>query len=140
MSIKRIDHIAIVVPDIEQALGFYRDALGLELTHTERVDDQDVQVAFLPVGDSAIELIEPISEEGSVARHLSKRGPGIHHICLEVDDIEAVLGQLKSRGVRLVNEEPTIGGQGKKIAFIHPQSARGVLIELAENSKQQPLP
>jgi methylmalonyl-CoA epimerase len=130
MTIKRIDHIAIVVPNIEEALTFYQDALGLTLEHTERVDDEDVIVAFLPAGDSEIELVEPVSEQSGVSRYLEKRGPGMHHICLEVDDIGATLARLKAGGVELINEEPTYGSGGKLIAFIHPRSANGVLVEL----------
>jgi methylmalonyl-CoA epimerase len=132
MTIKRIDHIAIVVPDIEEALTFYQDALGLTLEHTERVDDEDVIVAFLPAGDSEIELVEPVSEKSGVSRYLEKRGPGVHHICLEVDDIRATLARLKERDVQLINEEPKYGSGGKLIAFIHPRSANGVLVELYE--------
>jgi methylmalonyl-CoA epimerase len=132
MTIKRIDHIAIVVPNIEEALTFYQDALGLTLQHTERVDDEDVIVAFLPAGDSEIELVEPVSERSGVSRYLEKRGPGMHHICLEVDDIQAALARLKEWGVELINEEPKYGSGGKLIAFIHPRSANGVLVELYE--------
>ena len=130
MTVKRIDHIAIVVPNIEEALDFYQDSLGLTLEHTERVDSEDVIVAFLPAGDSEIELVEPVDEASGVARYLEKRGPGIHHICLEVQDIRASLARLKERGVELINEEPRIGTGGKLIAFIHPRSASGVLVEL----------
>lgn len=131
MPVKRIDHIAIVVPNIEEALGFYKDALGLTVQHTERVSDpEDVIVAFLPAGDSEIELVEPVDEGSGVARYMEKRGPGIHHIALEVDDIGASLARLKERGMELINEEPTIGSGGKLIAFIHPRSANGVLVEL----------
>lgn len=134
MAVKRIDHIAIVVPNIEEALGFYQGSLGLKLEHTERVDDQDVIVAFLPVGESEMELVEPVKSESGVARYLEKRGPGIHHICLQVDDIRATLAKLKDSGVQLINEEPTIGSGGKSIAFIHPNSTNGVLIELYEQT------
>ena len=132
MAVKRIAHVAIVVPDFERALAFWRDALGLELTHTEEVQEQESVVAFLPTGESEVELVKPATETGAVARHLSKRGPGMHHICFEVDNIEETLARLKAGGVRLINAEPIIGAGGKKIAFIHPASTGGVLVELSE--------
>jgi len=133
MGIKT-DHIAIIVPDIEQALDFWRDALGLELGHVEEVESQGARVAFMPSGDSAIELVQPTTDSSGIAKHLGKRGPGMHHICFEVDNIEETLARLKARGVRLINEEPVKGAGGKKIAFIHPKSASGVLVELSQQS------
>lgn len=138
MAIKRIDHIAIVVPDIEEAQQFYHDILGLQLSHVEQVDEQEAIVAFFPTGESEIELVEPITETSGIARYLDKRGPGIHHICIEVDNIEASLESLKTSGVQLINEEPTIGSGGKKIAFLHPRSTYGVLIELYESTPEEP--
>jgi methylmalonyl-CoA/ethylmalonyl-CoA epimerase len=129
-KIKRIDHIAIVVGDIDTSLGFWRDALGLELEHVEEVPEQKSVVAFLPTGESEVELVQPTTDDSGIARYLSKRGPGIHHICFEVDEIEAALDELKNKGVRLINETPTTGAGGKKIAFIHPESTNGVLVEL----------
>ena len=129
-TVKRIDHIAIVVEDIESTLGFWRDALGLELAHIEDVPDQKSLVAFLPVGESEIELVRPTTDDSGVAKYLQKRGPGMHHISLEVDDIEGMLAQLKAKGVRLINETPVLGAGGKQIAFIHPESTSGVLVEL----------
>jgi len=133
-SVKRINHIAIVVEEIEDALHFWRDALGLKVTHVEEVPDQASVVAFLSVGNTEIELVKPTSDESGVARYLKERGPGIHHICFEVDDIEASLESLKASGVRLINSEPVIGTNGKRIAFVHPESAHGVLVELYELS------
>jgi len=130
--IKKISHIAIVVPDLQESLDFWVETLGLPLAHIEHVPDQDVDVAFLPSGESEIELLEPRSEDSGVARYLHKRGPGIHHICFEVDDILATLERLKEADVPLINEEPTIGTGGKKIAFIHPRGTGGVLVELYE--------
>lgn len=137
-EIIRINHIAIVVDDIDAALGFWRDALGLKLSHVEDVPDQESIVAFLLAGNSEIELVKPTSGHSGVARFLDKRGPGIHHICLEVDDIEASLTKLKMNGVRLINESPLIGTGGKKIAFIHPNSTHGVLVELYELTIEEP--
>ena len=136
--IKRIAHIAIVVEDIEAALDFWRDGLGLDLAHVEDVPDQQAAVAFLPTGASEVELVKPTSEQSGIARFLAKRGPGMHHLCFEVDDIEAALKRLRARGVRLINEAPTIGTGGKKIAFIHPESTHGVLVELYEMTPEEP--
>jgi len=129
--IERIDHIAVVVEDIERALGVFRDALGMELNHMETIPEQDVKIAFLPVGESEIELLEPISSDSGVARFLAKRGEGLHHICLEVEDIDAALAELKGKGIRLINERPVAGAHGR-VAFVHPKSTHGVLIELLE--------
>ncbi|HEC21532.1 MAG TPA: methylmalonyl-CoA epimerase [Chloroflexi bacterium] len=138
MRVKGINHIAIVVPDIEAAQALYRDALGLETTHVERVDEEEVVVAFLPVGESQIELLEPLNETSGVARFMAKRGPGIHHICLEVEDIEATLAALKAGGAELINEEPKTGRGGRRYAFVHPKSTYGVLIELYEDAPSRP--
>ena len=131
-KIKRINHIAIVVDDIDTALTFWRDALGLKLDHIEDIPEQESIVAFLPTGESEVELVQPTSEDSGVARYLQKRGPSMHHICFEVEDIHVSLEQLKGKGVRLINETPMTGAGGKKMAFIHPESAYGVLVELYE--------
>ncbi|GIK55177.1 MAG: hypothetical protein BroJett015_08400 [Chloroflexota bacterium] len=130
--IKKISHIAIVVPKLDQATSFWAAALGLDVSHQEHVPDQGVDVAFIPVGESDIELLEPIDPASGVARYLEKRGPGMHHICLEVDDMAATLARLKAANVPLINEEPTISADGKKIAFVHPKGTNGVLVELYE--------
>jgi len=129
-KIKRIDHIAIVVVDIDEALGFWSEALGLELDHVEDIPEQKSIVAFLPTGGSEVELVKPTTNDSGVARYLQKRGPGMHHICFEVDDIEAILAELKGKSVRLINETPITGADGKKLAFVHPESTHGVLVEL----------
>jgi methylmalonyl-CoA/ethylmalonyl-CoA epimerase len=131
-KIKRIDHVAIVISDIETALAFWKDALGMDLSHIEDVPEEKSQVVFLPAGDSEIELVLPTSSDSGLARYLEKRGPGMHHICLEVDNLEAMLMQLKEKGIQLINEEPVYGSNGKKYAFIHPKSASGVMVELYE--------
>jgi methylmalonyl-CoA/ethylmalonyl-CoA epimerase len=130
-TIKRIDHIAIVVEDIDAALGFWRDTLGLPLDHLQDVPEQQSIVAFLPSGESEVELVKPTGDSGA-ARFLQKRGPGMHHICFEVDDVKAFLVKLIEKGVRLINETPQVGADGKKMAFIHPESTYGVLVELYE--------
>ena len=134
MAVKRIDHIAVVVEDIDASLAFWRDALGLDMTHLEEVKAQESIIAFLPTGGSEVELVKPTTETSGVAKYLAKRGPGMHHICLEVDNLEAMLADMKAKGVKLINETPTIGAGGKKIAFIHPSSANGVLAELYQNA------
>ena len=128
--IKRIDHIAIAVPDLEAALGFWRDTLGLALSQVLDVPAQQAAIAFLPTGGCEVELVQPTTADSGLARYLGKRGPGIHHICFEVDDLAQTLADLKARGVRLIDETPKPGDGGKLLAFIHPESANGVLVEL----------
>ena len=130
----KINHLGIATRGIDEALRFWADALGLENTHTETVEDQKVRVAMLPVGESRIELLEPISDDSPISRFLDKRGAGIHHIAVEVEDIEAALAKLKGRGVRLIDEVPRIGAEGCLVAFVHPSSANGVLLELVQTS------
>jgi methylmalonyl-CoA/ethylmalonyl-CoA epimerase len=127
-----IQHLGVAVESIEEALAFWRDALGLELKAVEVVEDQGVRVAMLPIGESRIELLEAAGAETPVGKFLAKRGPGIHHLCVEVDDINAKLSELKSRGTRLINEQPVIGAGGALVAFVHPSSTGGVLIELTQ--------
>jgi methylmalonyl-CoA/ethylmalonyl-CoA epimerase len=131
----KIDHLGIAVRSISDSLGFYRDALGLELHGTETVEDQGVNVALLPVGESRIELLEPVSEETPVGRFIAKRGEGLHHICYEVDDLGARIAEMKDRGVRFLDGYPRRGAEGKLVAFLHPTSAYGVLVELVEKAK-----
>ena len=127
----KVDHIGIVVRDITAALKVYQVALGLPLRETVDVADQQVRVAFLPIGESNIELVQPTSGDTGVARYLAKRGEGIHHICIQVDDIEAALAQLKAQEVELIDKEPRQGAHGR-VAFVHPKGAHGVLVELVE--------
>jgi methylmalonyl-CoA/ethylmalonyl-CoA epimerase len=130
--IKKINHVAIVVPDVQAAQAFWVDALGLTVSHTAEVREEGVDVAFLPVGDSNVELLEPVTADTGITRFLEKRGPGIHHICLEVDDIEAMLTCLRDHQVRLINEQPVMGHGGRRYAFVHPEGTGGVLVELYE--------
>ncbi len=129
-KVKQVNHVAIVVDDMEAALSFWRDALGLELHGMRDVPAEKSQVAFLPLPGSEVELVRPTTEDSGIASYLAKRGPGMHHLCLEVDDLEGMLAQLKSKGVRLINEVPRTAADGKKYAFIHPASTSGVLVEL----------
>ena len=135
-KVMRIDHIAVVTENAGEALSFWRDALGIDLSHSEEVPAEAAKVAFLPVERSEIELVQPTEPDSGLAQYLEKRGPGMHHLCLEVDDIEGMLVQLKEKGVRLINETPRSGSGGKKYAFIHPKSAGGVLVELYELQKK----
>jgi methylmalonyl-CoA/ethylmalonyl-CoA epimerase len=128
--INKINHVAIVVEDMENALSFWRDALGLELHELRDVPTEKSQVAFMPVAGDEIELVMPTTEDSGIAKYLAKRGQGMHHLCLEVDDITGMIAQLKAKGVRLINEEPRTSADGRKYAFIHPESACGVLVEL----------
>jgi methylmalonyl-CoA/ethylmalonyl-CoA epimerase len=133
-KVKQINHVAVVVDDMDEALSFWRDALGMELHGLRDVPAEKSQVAFLPLPGSEVELVKPTTDDSGVARYLAKRGPGMHHICLEVDDIDGMMSQLKVKGVRLINEEPRTAADGKKYAFIHPESTSGVLVELYQIS------
>jgi len=131
-GIKKINHVALIVEDLDAAVSFWRETLGIELSHIEEVPTENSVVAFLPVGDTEIELIKPTADDSGLAKFLERRGPGMHHICLEVDDIDMLLSRLKEQNIRLINETPLTGTGGKKYAFIHPKSTFGVLIELYE--------
>jgi methylmalonyl-CoA/ethylmalonyl-CoA epimerase len=127
-----LDHIGIAVANLDEALKFYRDALGLEIEPAEEVSSQRVRAHFIPVGESALELLEATDDSSPIARYTAKRGPGLHHITLRVDDIAAALVRLKERGIRLIDEAPRPGAHGSLVAFIHPSSAHGVLVELMQ--------
>ena len=130
----KIDHIGIATDGIDDALRFWRDALGLEVEHTEVVEEQGVRVAMLPAGEPRIELLEPTGPDTPVARFIGKRGPGLHHVAVRVPDIRAALARLKREGARLIDEEPRVGAGGCLVAFIHPSAAGGVLLELVEHA------
>lgn len=129
-EIKNIHHVAVVVDDMEKALSFWRDALGIALHELRDVPTEQSQVAFLPLQGAEVELVLPTGAESGIAKYLAKRGPGMHHLCLEVDDLAGMLTRLKVHGVRLINEEPRTTSDGRKYAFIHPESTGGVLVEL----------
>ena len=131
MSEIRLNHLALVVDDLDAALRFWRDCLGLVVGGVESVPAEAVDIAFLALGDAHIELIKPISSDSGVAKYLAKRGPGMHHLCLEVPDLDAKLGELRTAGYELINEHPR-ERDGRRYAFIHPKSAGGVLLELYE--------
>jgi methylmalonyl-CoA/ethylmalonyl-CoA epimerase len=128
----KIDHIGIATRGIQDALTFYLDALGLHVAETEEVAEQKVRVAMLPIGESRIELLEATSADSPIARFLEKRGPGIHHIAVRVEDIHVALNHLKQKGARLIDEEPRQGASGCLVAFVHPSSTGGVLLELVQ--------
>lgn len=128
----KVAHIGIAVESIEKALEFWRDGLGLEVTGEEVVESQKVRIAFLPVGETRVELLEGTSEESPITKFVAKRGEGINHLCFEVPDIQKALDALKEKGFRLINENPVPGAHGTKVAFLHPKSASGVLMELVE--------
>ena len=135
-QVKKINHVAIVVRDIDESLKFWETALGLKLHHVEDVPSQASKVAFIPVGESEIELVQPTTEDSGMAAYLEKRGEGMHHLCVEVDDIEAKMQELRDAGIRLINQTPEVL-PGRKMAFIHPKSASGVLVELYEITAEE---
>ncbi len=135
--ITRIDHIGIAVQDIHEALAFFEDALGLDLERIAVEEGGQTKIAFLPIGESDIELVEPQNPDSGVAKYMAKRGEGMHHICIEVDDIELALARLKEHGAQLIDEKPRENAHGQLLAFVHPKSAHGVLIELYQRSPEE---
>ncbi len=133
--ITRIDHIGIAVQNIHDALAFFEDALGMKLERQDTEEGGRTDVAFLPVGNSEVELVSPNDTDSGLAKFLSKRGEGVHHICVEVDDIDAALARLKAHGAQLIDETPRENARGQRYAFVHPKSAHGVLVELYERPK-----
>ncbi len=136
MKVTRVDHIGIAVPNLEEALKFYEEVLGLKCEGIEEVAEQKVRVAFLPVGDSEIELLESTDPEGPIAKFIASRGPGIQHIALRVENIEETLGELKEKGIRLIDEKPRYGAGGAQIAFVHPKATTGVLLEISQREEK----
>lgn len=132
MKVLKIDHLGIAVNSIEEAKKLFHDILGLKFEGTETVQEQKVTTAFFPVGDSEVELLESTAPDGPIAKYLEKRGEGIQHIAFRVDNLEEALAELKDKGIRLIDEKPRKGAGGAKIAFLHPKSTHGVLIELSE--------
>lgn len=136
VRVKRIDHLGIAVADLAAAKRLYGDLLGLDLTREEVVADQGVKTYFYPLAGVKLELLESITPDGPIARHLEKRGPGLHHLAVEVEDIDAAIAELKSKGVRLIDETPRRGVEDTRIAFLHPKDTHGVLLELVEMPKK----
>lgn len=137
-QLMKINHLGIATNGIAEALKFWEDALGLKNVHTETVEDQKVNVAMLPIGESRIELLEPTSDDSPISKFLEKRGSGLHHIAVEVEDIVSSLNRLKEKGFHLIDEEPRIGAEGCLVAFVHPKSSGGVLLELVQTPDKSP--
>ncbi len=132
----KLHHVGIAVEDLDALTSIFKDKLGLRWDHSEDVPSEHARVSFFPVGESSLELVQPTSGETGLSRFLAKRGPGLHHICLEVEDIESLMSSLKKRGVRLTSDAPVPGAHGARVTFIHPQSTGGLLIELREGAKE----
>lgn len=132
MDVKKVDHIGIAVKNIEESLKFYKDVLGIECTEIEEVTEQKVKVAFLPIGDTELELLESTDKDGPIARFIEKKGEGMQHIAFQVANIEKAIQEMQDKGIRMIDEKPRYGAGGAKIAFCHPKSTGGVLVELSE--------
>lgn len=130
-----LDHVGIAVADVDEALAFYREALGLEVTGVETVASQQVRARFVGAGGAALELLEATADTSPIARFVARRGPGLHHVTLRVDDLAAALARLKAHGARLIDETPRAGAEGALVAFVHPSSAHGVLVELKQDRR-----
>ncbi|MBS4534705.1 methylmalonyl-CoA epimerase [Clostridium sp. D2Q-14] len=130
--VKKVDHIGVAVKDLEETIKFYTDILGMDLQGTEVVEEQKVKVAFLPIGDSEMELLESTEKDGPIAKFIEKKGQGIQHIAYRVDDIEKSIEELKAKGIKMIDEKPRYGAGGAKIAFLHPKSTHGVLVEICQ--------
>lgn len=135
--IKKIDHLGIAVEDLEAAVQLFRDTLGLPYAGEETVAEQKVKTAFFPVGESSLELLEPTDPESPIAKFLEKRGPGIHHIALRVEDVAQAISHFQAQGLRMIDETPRLGAHGAKIAFIHPKSTPGLLLELCQRDQEE---
>lgn len=133
--LKKISHLGIAVKDLDAVVKFYTDSLGLECIGSEEVPSQKVKVAFLPIGETKIELLQSTEVDGPIAKFIDNKGEGVHHIAFQVDNIEEALADLKAKGVRLIDEVPRIGAHGARIAFIHPKASNGVLVELCEHAQ-----
>jgi methylmalonyl-CoA/ethylmalonyl-CoA epimerase len=130
--LRKIEHVALAVSDMDAAIAHYRDVWGLEVEHREHVEDQGVEEAMLRLGESYLQLLAPAGADTTVARFLDRRGEGLHHIAYEVDDLEAALGELKAKGIELIDEAPRSGGRGHMVAFVHPRDNQGLLVELIQ--------
>jgi len=136
MNLKNIDHIGIAVTNMQESLSFWETSLGIEPHGIQEVPDQKLRTAFLPIGETEIELLESSSAESSIAKFIEKHGEGLHHIAIRVDDIETALAELKAKGIQLIDETPRNGAGGARIAFVHPKATHGVLLELCERKQK----
>lgn len=136
MAVKKVDHIGIAVKNLDETIKFYQEVLGLELHGTEVVEEQKVKVAFLPVGDTEVELLESTSEDGPIAKFIERNGEGVQHIAFRVDNIEEAIEDMKAKGMRMIDEKPRYGAGGAKIAFVHPKSSHRVLVELCQRDEE----
>jgi methylmalonyl-CoA/ethylmalonyl-CoA epimerase len=134
-EVKRIHHVAVLVADLDDSLHFWHDLLGIAPSKVSEIPAEAARIAFLPLGETQIELVQPAMQDSGLSRFLARHGPGLHHLCLQVDDLADFLEQLKSKGVQLVNDQPKVGEDGRLYAFIHPKSTRGVLLELYQLQK-----
>jgi methylmalonyl-CoA/ethylmalonyl-CoA epimerase len=134
MKIKRIAHLGVAVHDLDSAMKFFTEGLPLEVTHTE--DYQGMKIAFIPIGDSSVELLQDVSGASAIRKFLDKNGEGIHHIAYEVDDINEAISELKAKGVKLIDEKPRQGAHGMSVAFMHPKATHGILMELCQPSEE----
>ncbi len=130
--VSKVDHIGIAVSSLEESVNFYEGVMGLKLQGVETVEEQKVKVAFLPIGDTEIELLEATTDDSPIAKFIEKKGQGVQHIAFRVENIEKALEEMKAKGIRLIDEKPRYGAGGARIAFLHPKSTNGVLIELCE--------
>ena len=128
----KIEHVALAVENLDEAIAHYRDVWGLEVSHRERVEDQGVEEAMLPLGDSHLQLLGPTGPDTTVGKFIARKGEGLHHIAYEVDDLEGALAELKAKGVPLIDEKPRLGGRGHSVAFVHPKGNHGLLVELIQ--------
>ena len=135
MAIKKLNHVAVAVNDLDAAVKLFRDVLGLQVSEPEDVVEQKVRTVMVPLGDTRVELVWPTSEDSPIAKYLSKKGPGLHHLCYEVDDVAATIAAMQDAGLKMIDEQPRDGVHGTRIAFAHPKSAGGVLTEFAELPK-----
>jgi methylmalonyl-CoA/ethylmalonyl-CoA epimerase len=133
--VKKINHIAILVEDIDESLLFWQGTLGIQPSDIKELPSESARIAFLPLGESEIELVQPTLPDTGLSRYLAKRGEGLHHLCVEVDDLSSILQEMKSKGTQLINEEPRLGEDGRLYAFVHPKSTHGVLLELYQLPK-----
>ena len=133
--LNKIEHVALAVSDLDAAVDHYRTTWGIEVSHRERVEDQGVEEAMLPLGESFLQLLAPTDAGSTVAKFIERRGEGLHHIAFEVGDLNEVLGRLKEQGIPLIDEEPRLGGRGHMVAFVHPKGNHGLLVELIQAAK-----